>query len=1175
MSEQNRARPISLETRIRSVSRQLADAEGGWVGKSGGVDPAEAISLLGLARKTLKASEDRYQRLVARAGAIVCEVQPDGTLLSLNDAVAKATGFRPAELIGQAWWDKLFPGEYRRGLWRLYRRLCRGDVEGWEIRVQSKHRTPVVIELSTANTYDGSHLKLISAFGIDVTAERVAQAEVDRIRADLQEKIWERTDALERINAELQIEIIEREQFEKALRTSEERFRRAVNNLPALVALYDAQLRIRFINTRALELWELSEREVIGSRDEELFPPSVTESYLPTLHRALRSRRPQFVEAHTDIRGQPFTFVFTYVPLLDNKGDIEELLGIAYDVTERRQIEEDLRIRHRELQTLNRISEIALTRRSLSAAYKDIALVLRETTEFSTVLIETYDAEHDRLVAQVVQGLELLQEERKPDHTARQVLRQRKIRVQHRQGGRGGVLGPELRTVLTVPMVVRESVVGLISVAALEEMAVDERQTQLMTVTANYIAVMTDRQRAEEALRESEAQRERAEQFSLIMVVRTGLDGRWLRTTPRLSEWLGYSPTELEKLRVQDVTHPEDLPQTEAAFQRLWNGEARSVEYEKRYVTKDGRTVWASVNISVVTDGDGKPLHFLAYIRDITEQKHTEEELRLAARVFESKAEAIMILDTEKCIVNVNGAFSEITGYRRGEVVGRSPRLLDSGRHSEEFFRHMWEHVEHHGQWQGELWGRRRNGQIFPALLNMGDVLDEQDRVINYVGIFRDITEIKQSQEQLERLANYDSLTRLPNRNLFYDRLKHGIDRARRVKKRVAILFVDLDNFKVINDTLGHDAGDDLLKKVADRLGQSIRSEDTVARVGGDEFIILLEEVEDIASVAETARRINSSLFMPMHLHGETVDITGSIGISVYPDDGEEIEVLLKNADTAMYVAKEEGRNNYRFFTGGMNQKAIERLSIESALRRALERDEFFLVYQPQIEVSTGAEIALEAAIRWNHPEQGVLRPNRFMPVAEASGLIDAVGDWVLHKVCQQIFIWTTTGAIRHRVAINLSPRQFRQPRIAEIIIAAIHEHGIQPNDLELELTETAVMQDPEATFRILYTLKEAGVHITIDDFGIGYSSLFYLKRFPIDKLKLDMSFVHDVVSDPDDAAISNAIIVMAHSLNIDVIAEGVETQEQLDFFVSHGCDGMQGFLFSPPLRVEQISKGG
>ncbi len=1171
MSEQNRARPISLETRIRAVTRQLAEAEGGWVGKSGGVDPAEVVSLLADARKTLKASEDRYQRLAARAGAIVCEAQPDGTLLSLNDAVAKVTGFRPAELIDQAWWDKLFPGEYRRGLWRLYRRLRRGDVEGWAIQVQSKHLTPVTIELNTANTYHDSRLKLITIFGIDVTAERVAQREVERIREELQEKIWERTDALERINAELQIEIIEREQFEKALRTSEERFRRAVDNLPALVALYDAQQRIRFINSRALELWELSEREVIGSTDEELFSPSVTGTYLPTLNRALRTRRPQFVEAHTDIRGRPFTFVYTYVPLLDRQGNVEEVLGIAYDVTERRRIEEDLRIRHRELQTLNRISEIALTRRSLTAAYNDIAIALRETTEFSAVLIETYDIERDQLAPQAGQGLEALQAERKPDHTARQVLRSRKPLVQHRQRA-VSVLGPGLRAVLTVPMVVRETVVGLISVAAPEEIEVDERQVQLLTVTANYVAVMTDRQRAEEALRESEVQRERAEQFSLIMVVRTGLDGRWLRVTPRLAAWLGYSEAELQRLRVQDVTHPDDLERTEDAFQRLWSRKTRSVEYEKRYLTKSGDAVWASVNISVITDAEGKPLHCLAYIRDITEQKHAEEELRLAARVFESSAEAIMILDSEKRIVNINGAFSEITGYRRDEAIAHSPRLLDSGRHSEEFFHHMWERVGHHGQWQGELWGRRRNGQVFPALLNMGSVLDDEGRVINYVGIFRDITEIKQSQDQLERLANYDSLTRLPNRNLFYDRLKHGVDRARRAKKRVAILFVDLDNFKVINDTLGHDAGDELLKKVADRLEHSIRTEDTVARMGGDEFIILLEEAEDIAAVAETARRINNSLFIPMRIHGETVDITGSIGISVYPDDGEDIAVLLKNADTAMYVAKAEGRNNYRFFTGGMNQKAVERLSIESALRRALERDEFFLVYQPQIEVSSGAEIALEAAIRWNHPEHGVLSPDRFIPIAEATGLIDAIGDWVLHKVCRQIFTWNQTGSIRHRVAINLSARQFRQPRIAENIIAAIQGHGVQPGDLELELTETAVMQDPEATFRILCTLKEAGVHITIDDFGVGYSSLFYLKRFPIDKLKLDMSFVHDVVSDPDDAAISNAIIVMAHSLNIEVIAEGVETQEQLDFFVSHGCDGLQGFLVSPPLRVEQLS---
>ncbi len=1173
MSEQNRdTPPVSLETRIRTVSRQLADAEGHFIGEPEGIDSRDLVPILATARKTLRDSEDRYQRLVTRAGAIVCEIRPDGMLLSLNEAVAKATGFRPTELIDQPWWEKLFPGEYRRGLWRLYRRLRKGDVAGWEIQVQSKHRTPVTIELSTANTYRGSRLELITLFGIDVTGERIAQRELERTREELQEKIWERTDALERINAELQIEIIEREQFERALRTSEERFRRAVDNLPALVALYDPERRIRFVNARALEMWELSEREVIGSTDGELFSASVTENYLPTLQRALRTRRPQLVEAHIDIRGRPFTFVFNYVPLLDREGEVEEVLGIGYDVTERRRIEEDLRIRHRELQTLNRISEIALTRRSLAAAYDDIGTALQQATEFPAVLLETYDAERDRLVVQAARGTDDMPSERKPDDTARHVLRSRKPLVEHRLEG-ASALGAGLRTLLSVPMVVRDTVIGLISIASPDEAEVQERQVQLLAATANYIAVMTDRQRAEEALRESEAQRQRAEQFSLIMVVRTGLDGRWLRTTPRLSEWLGFSESELQSMRVQDVTHPEDRHRTEEAFRGLRDGEIRSVDLEKRYLTKDGRPVWGSVNTSVIPDAQGKPLHFLSYIRDITEQKRAEEELKLAARVFESSAEAIMILDAKRNIVNVNSAFSGITGYRHDEVVSRSPRLLDSGRHSEEFFRHMWERIEHQGQWQGELWGRRRNGQVFPALLNMGGVLDDRGHAINYVGIFRDITEIKQSQEQLERLANYDSLTGLPNRNLFYDRLKHGIDRARRVKKRLALLFVDLDNFKVINDTLGHDAGDELLKRVASRLGGSIRTEDTVARVGGDEFIVLLEEVEDIAAVAETARRINHSLFIPMNLNGECIDITGSIGISVYPDDGEEIGVLLKNADTAMYVAKEEGRNKYRFFTGGMNQKAIERLSMESALRRALERDEFFLVYQPQIAVGSGAEIGLEAAIRWDHPEQGVLRPDRFIPIAEATGQIDAIGEWVLRKVCQQIRTWDETGGVRHRVAINLSARQFRQPGIAENIIAALREYHVQPDDLEVELTETAVMQDPEETRQILNKLKEAGIHITIDDFGTGYSSLSYLKRFPIDRLKIDMSFVHDVVTDPDDAAISNAIIVMAHTLNVGVIAEGVETQEQLDFFASHGCDGIQGFLFSHPLSIEQLAE--
>lgn len=1155
----------TLEGRVRTLVRRLGDEL-----ERGGAIPEPLAGLLDDARKTLKASEDRYQRLVTHAGAVIAELSPDGTVLSVNDAIAKVTGFRPQELVGQPWWDKLFPGEYRRGLWRLYRRLRRGDVAGLELRLQNKHRTEVVLEISTANVYADGGLQTINLFGVDVTPLHHAERELERTRAELQEKIWERTDQLERINAELQIEIIEREQFERALRKSEERFRRAVDNIPANVVIYDADRHIRFVNARALSQWELPEREVIGCVDEELFPSLMTETYLPVLRRALRTRRPQSAEIEFELGGRAHTSILSFVPLLDAEGDVEEVLSIGYDITERRRIEEDLRLRHRELQTLNRISEIALTRRSLPEAYEATVRAVYDAIGFDSVMIEIYEPERERLIHQASIGIESHPDERPLDDFSRQVLEARQPLID-RNAERGVCFG--------LPMVVHESAIGLIMAAgSLNDGDVarhpdaEGRVMQLLASIANYLAVMTDRQRAEEALRESEAQRARAEQFSLLMVARIGLDGRWLRVPPTLCAWLGYTGDELLQLHEQDVTHPEDVELTEAAYQRMRRGEVRSVDLEKRYTTRSGRAVWSYVNVSVIPDAEGRPLHFLQFIRDISEQKRAEEELRLAARVFESSAEAILILDEHRRIVNVNTAFSEITGYPPEQVTGSSTRILDAGRQSVDFYHRLWDRVNRAGQWQGELWGRRYNGEEFPSLVNIAAVRDERGRAINYVVIFRDITEIKRSQEELERLANFDSLTALPNRNLFHDRLRHGLDRARRNRGKLAVVFVDLDNFKVINDTLGHDAGDALLKRVADRLRRCVRSEDTVARLGGDEFVILLEDVADITHVADTAQRVNDSLFIPMELDGQEVDITGSIGISVFPDDAEEAGTLLKNADTAMYVAKEQGRNTYRFFTGGMNQKAVERLGIESGLRKALERDEFFLVYQPQVDVRTGRAIGVEANIRWRHPEQGVIMPGQFIPVAEATSLIEPIGDWVLREVCRQIRIWREAGVDRRRVAVNLSARQFRQRDIAERIIAIAQAEGVDPSELELELTESAVMQDPDETNRLLTQLKESGVRIAIDDFGTGYSSLSQLKRYPIDHLKIDMSFVHDVVFDADDAAISTAIISMAHDLSVSVIAEGVETQEQFDFLSARGCDEVQGFLFSRPLSPGDVA---
>ena len=571
-------------------------------------------------------------------------------------------------------------------------------------------------------------------------------------------------------------------------------------------------------------------------------------------------------------------------------------------------------------------------------------------------------------------------------------------------------------------------------------------------------------------------------------------------------------------------------------------------------------------------DASGAVVQLIATSYDITERLRAEEGLRLAAKVFESTAEAIMIMNAQRRIVRVNEAFTRMTGYAPEEVLGRTPAVLDSGLHEAEFFRAMWESVAVTGQWQGEIWNRRKSGDIFPELLDVGAVRNEKGEVVNYVALFRDITEIKQTQRQLEYLANYDPLTALPNRNLFHDRLRHGLEKAARSGKRLAVLFIDLDNFKAINDTRGHDVGDLILKEAAARLLESVRDEDTVARLGGDEFVVLLEDVQDVVGVAEMAQRVNENLFLTVAFEAQSEEISGSIGIGVYPEDGRDAQTLLKRADTAMYQAKALGGNTYQFFAGGVNHRARARLALERDLRLALARNEFFLGYQPQIDLREMRVSGVEAVLRWRHPEMGMLRPRQFLPVAEASGLIEPIGAWVLEMVCRQLAAWSRAGHPPPRVAVNLSAREFRGADLIQHIAAAIAGAGIDAGSLEVELGEALLMHDTSAPVA-LQLLREAGVHIAVDDVGTAYSSLRHLRRLPVERLKIDRSVVSGAAENSAGGTVCAAFIDIAHRLGMRALAQGVETEAELAFLRASGCDEAQGFYFSPPIAADELER--
>jgi diguanylate cyclase (GGDEF)-like protein/PAS domain S-box-containing protein len=547
-------------------------------------------------------------------------------------------------------------------------------------------------------------------------------------------------------------------------------------------------------------------------------------------------------------------------------------------------------------------------------------------------------------------------------------------------------------------------------------------------------------------------------------------------------------------------------------------------------------------------------------------------QVKLSAQVFVSSMEAIVITDAGNNIIQVNKAFSEITGYAPEEVLGKNPRILKSGRHNQDFYREMWDTLLKTGSWQGEVMDRRKGGEIYPKWLAISVVRDEKGAIRNYIALFSDITERKASYERIQYLAHFDALTHLPNRTLLNDRVELAIAGAKRDQRRLAVIFLDLDRFKNVNDSLGHHAGDLLLQAVAERLKNCVRESDTISRLGGDEFVLLLNGILEPNDAAGVAQKVLNVLANPFSLDGHEVRIGASLGISIYPDNGLDGSDLFKNADAAMYDAKKNGRNNFRFFSTPMNDETFEKISLENDLWRALKNKEFILHYQPQINILTGKVIGAEALIRWQHPDKGLIPPVRFIPIAEENGLITTIGEWVLNEACIQNRKWQDEGLIKIPVAVNLSAVQFHQENIKETIARALHDSGLEPCYLELEITESVTMKEIETTIRTLQEIKQMGVLIAIDDFGTGYSSLSYLKRFPIDKLKVDRSFVRDITANPDDAAIVRTVIGMGHGLRLKVIAEGVETAEQLAFLRECQCDEIQGYYFSTPLSVQEFA---
>lgn len=601
--------------------------------------------------------------------------------------------------------------------------------------------------------------------------------------------------------------------------------------------------------------------------------------------------------------------------------------------------------------------------------------------------------------------------------------------------------------------------------------------------------------------------------------------------------------------------------------------ECTPYDFIYRIITSSGALKYIQGRGQAVLDAEGNLLRRVGSIMDISDLQLAEKKLRLSSIMFETTQEGALITDNSSKIIAVNKAFTDITGYSESEALGQDPSMLKSGRHDAYFYDSMYHTLDREGIWKGEIWNKRKNGDVYPEWLSIKNVYDDNDIVTNKIAIFSDISHIKKNEETIEHLSHIDSLTGLPNKQLFHSRLSHALDVAKRNNYQLAVMYIDIDHFKNINDSLGHGVGDDVLVMIAERLKNRVRESDTLARLGGDEFILLLEQIESVEQAAYVAQSILDILAEPFEFDEEKdVFIGASLGVSFYPNDGLMATDLISHADAAMYQAKENGRNNVHFYTVELTQAAQARLQLESELRRAITKtNELQLYYQPQVSIESGEIVGAEALLRWHHPKDGVISPMVFLPVAEKSGLMCALDFWVLETACRQHACWAKQGLATFVLAINITKYSFMDVKFLFKLHHIIQKTGVDPKTIELEITEGALIEPSPQVIQTIAELKMMGFTLAIDDFGTGYSSLAYLQRFNVDKLKIDRSFVKDVLVDPQGEAITSAIISMAKSLNLKILAEGVEDIEQLEFLKEKGCEVYQGFYFSKPVIVSEF----
>lgn len=709
-----------------------------------------------------------------------------------------------------------------------------------------------------------------------------------------------------------------------------------------------------------------------------------------------------------------------------------------------------------------------------------------------------------------------------------------------------------------------------------QEALLEKIKTPLRTKNGDLLGVLgiahdiTELHQTQQALAASEARFRSYFELGLIGMGLISTDQRWLQVNQYLADMLGYTIEQLNELTLLELIHPADRADYEAQITQL-DSKHDSFRSELRFVSNSGPTVHAELALRCQLNEQGKVDHFVAMISDISERKYAEQQLKLAASVFQHASEGIMITDQRGIILDVNAAFTHLTGYPAEEVIGATPSMLKSGHHSEEFFAAMWESLRQNGHWRGEVWNRNKSGEIYAELLNIAAVRNEAGETSHYVSIFSDITQLKEHQHELERMAHYDALTQLPNRVLLSDRLQSQLELCRQNNQLMAVAYLDLDDFKPVNDSYGHDIGDMLLIEVARRLTSTLGKRNAVARLGGDEFVLLLNNLTTAAACEATLQQLIDALSLPFAISGLQLSISASIGVTLFPEDDSDPDTLIRHADQAMYTAKQTGRNRYHLFDPAIDRQTQDQHKAQDEIRNALANNEFILYYQPKVNLRTGRVFGTEALIRWQHPTLNLLPPNSFLPNIHDPDLDRALGEWVMEEAISQLRVWRSAG-LELSVSINISATHLQQRNFAQRLAKLLRRYPEVPAAaIELEVLESAAFEDMELATDVIRKCRELGVRFALDDFGTGYSSLTYLRKIPAEILKIDRSFVMDMLEDAEDKTIVEGIIGLGQAFNRQVIAEGVETPSHARSLLQMNCENAQGFGVARPMSPDLI----